>query len=177
MNLSADLPEPSDASRAPNEESRERMKDNVRREIAAALEYALAFAYTGIDPLLLEDGGTPDITRGTLEGQLMPGPITMFRLQSTPGCELRSYIAEGEMLDIDPCTFGGIGVAAVPEFARFYRHVLIGRNFPHHGAFGFKKVGKILFEVVKLLGVENVGTPLPRTTPYPGENPFELFKW
>jgi hypothetical protein len=38
-------------------------------------------------------------------------------------------------------------------------------------------VGKILFEVVKLLGVENVGTPLPRTTPYPGENPFELFKW
>jgi len=153
------------------------MKDNVRREIAAALEYALAFAYTGIDPLLLEDGGTSDITRGTLEGQLMPGPLTMFRLQSTPGCELRSYIAEGEMLDIDPCTFGGIGVAAVPEFARFYRHVLIGPNFPHHGAFGFKKVGKILFEVVKLLGVENVGTPLPRTTPYPGENPFELFTW
>lgn len=124
---------------------------------------------------LLEDGGTPDITRGTLEGQLKPGPMTMFRLQSTPDCQLRSYIAEGEFLDIDPCSFGGIGIAAVPEFARFYRHILIGKRYPHHGAFGFKKVGKILFEAVKLLGVTDIGTPLPKHLPYEGENPFELF--
>jgi L-fucose isomerase-like protein len=124
---------------------------------------------------LLEDGGEPDITRGTLEGQLKPGPMTMFRLQSTPDCQLQSYIAEGEFLDIDPCSFGGIGIAAVPEFARFYRHVLIGKRYPHHGAFGFKKVGKILFEAVKLLGVTNIGTPLPKHLPYEGENPFELF--
>ncbi len=124
---------------------------------------------------LLEDGGTPDITRGTLEGQLKPGPMTMFRLQSTPDCQLRSYIAEGEFLDIDPCSFGGIGIAAVPEFARFYRHILIGKRYPHHGAFGFKKVGKILFEAVKLLGVTDIGTPLPKHLLYEGENPFELF--
>ena len=124
---------------------------------------------------LLEDGGKPDITRGTLEGQIRPGAMTMFRLQSTPDCQLQSYIAEGEFLDIDPCSFGSIGIAAVPDFARFYRHVLIGRRYPHHGAFGFRKVGKILFEAVKLLGVTTIGTPLPKHLPYEGENPFELF--
>jgi len=125
--------------------------------------------------LLEEEGAEPDITRGTLEGQIKPGPMTMFRLQSTPDCQLRSYIAEGEFLDIDPCSFGSIGIAAVPEFARFYRHILIGKQYPHHGAFGFKKVGKVLFEAVKLLGVTDIGTPLPKHLLYAGENPFELF--
>jgi L-fucose isomerase-like protein len=124
---------------------------------------------------LMEGGKTPDITRGTLEGQLRPGPTTLFRLQSTADCELRSYIADGEILDLDPCSFGGIGVVAIPNFARFYRHVLIGRNFPHHGAFAFAKVGKLLYEAVKMLGVDSIGTPLPPTLPYEGENPFELF--
>ena len=124
---------------------------------------------------LMEGGGKPDITRGTLEGQLRPGPVTFFRLQSTPDCELRSYAAEGEILDVDPCSFGGIGVVAIPGFARFYRHVLIGRAFPHHAAVAFRKVGKILFEAARLLGVDDIGVPLPETMLYDGENPFELF--
>lgn len=124
---------------------------------------------------LMENGEAPDITRGTLEGQLRPGPTTLFRLQATPDCELRSYIAEGEILDVDPCSFGGIGVVAVPNFARFYRHVLIGQNFPHHGGFGFKKVGLVLFEAMKLLGIPDISVPLPGTMLYDGENPFEVF--
>lgn len=134
-----------------------------------------ALKYQLIMNRLMEGGKTPDITRGTLEGQLRPGPTTLFRLQATPDCELRSYIAEGEILDLDPCSFGGIGIVAIPNFARFYRHVLIGRNFPHHGAFAFAKVGKVLYEAVRLLGVEEIGTPLPPSLPYAGENPFELF--
>ncbi|OGV74540.1 MAG: fucose isomerase [Lentisphaerae bacterium RIFOXYB12_FULL_65_16] len=124
---------------------------------------------------LMENGQAPDISRGTLEGQIKPGPTTMFRLQGTPDCKLRAYIGEGEILDIDPCSFGAIGIVAVPNFLRFYRHVLIAKGFPHHGGFGFKKVGKTLFEAVKLLGVEDIGVPLPKSLPYPGENPFELF--
>ena len=124
---------------------------------------------------LMEGDKAPDITRGTLEGQIRPGPITFFRLQSTPDCELRSYVAEGEVLDVDPCSFGGIGVFAIPRFARFYRHVLIGKHFPHHGAVAFSKAGKVLFEAVKLLGVEDISSPLPDHLPYEGENPFELF--
>lgn len=121
---------------------------------------------------LMEGGKEPDITRGTLEGQLKPGPTTMFRVQGNSDSQLVSYIAEGDMLDVNPCSFGGIGVVGVPDFARFYRHVLIGKRFPHHGGFGFARAGKVLFEAVKLLGVEDVNTPLPEGVRYPGENPF-----
>ena len=96
----------------------------------------------------------------------------MFRLQGNADGELISYLAEGEILDIDPCSFGGIGVIGIPDFARFYRHVLIGKHFPHHGGFGFAKAGLALFEAVKLLGVEDIHTPQPESVRYPAENPF-----
>lgn len=121
---------------------------------------------------LMEDGAEPDITRGTLEGRLRPGPLTLFRLQGTPEGGLRSYVAEGEVLDLDPASFGSIGAIAVPGFARFYRNVLIERRFPHHAAAAFAAAGGALFEVARLLGVEEVGTPLPAGVPYPGENPY-----
>ena len=124
----------------------------------------------------LEGGKKPKITQGTLEGQLKHGPATFFRLQSSPAGQLSSYIAEGEILDVDPHTFGGTGVFAIPGFARFYRHILIAKGYPHHGAVAFAKTGKILFEAVKLLGIDDIGTPLPETLPYPGENVFELFE-
>lgn len=134
-----------------------------------------AMKYQLIMNRLMEGGKKPDITRGTLEGQIRPGPISFFRLQATSDGELRSYIAEGEVLDVDPCSFGAIGIFAIPGFARFYRHILIGWRFPHHGAVGFAKEGKALYEAVRMLGVERIGTPLPPSIPYPGENPFELW--
>ena len=115
-----------------------------------------------------------DITKGTLEGQIMPSDTTMFRLQANSDSKLVSYIGEGKFLDIDPCSFGSIGVVGIPDFARFYRHVLIQKRFPHHGAFGFEKVGKVVFEALKLLGVDDINTPLPAGQLYAGENPFAL---
>lgn len=124
---------------------------------------------------LMEDPSqAPDITRGTLEGQLKPGPTTFFRLQGNFDSELVSYVCEGDILDIDPQSFGGIGIFAIPNFARFYRHVLIGKRFPHHGAVAFEHCGKALFDAVKLLGVDDINVPLPKSLWYPGENPFEL---
>ncbi|MCD8352295.1 MAG: hypothetical protein LUC93_16960 [Planctomycetaceae bacterium] len=123
----------------------------------------------------LENGGTPDITRGTIEGQLKHGPVTLFRLQANAAGHLSSYIAEGTILNVSPQTFGGTGVFAIPGFARFYRHILVGKGYPHHGAVAFKKAGKVLFEAVKLMGVDDIGVPLPDQIPYPGENLFELF--
>lgn len=121
---------------------------------------------------LMEGGRAPDITRGTLEGPLKPGPATMFRLQGNADGERTSYLAEGEILDIDPCSFGGIGIVGIRDFARFYRHVLISKRFPHHGGFGFAHAGRALFETVTLLGVDDINTPLPEGVRYPGENPF-----
>lgn len=120
----------------------------------------------------LEPEGEPDITRGTLEGTIKSGDITLFRIQSTAGAELKSYIAEGEVLGIPPRSFGGIGVFAVPEMGRFYRYVLIEKQFPHHAGVAFGHAGKALYSAMKLLGVPDVAHNLPAGTLYPNENPF-----
>jgi len=121
---------------------------------------------------LMEPGKDPDITRGTLEGRLRAGEITIFRLQSTADTRLKAYIAEGEILNIDPKSFGGIGVFAIKEMGRFYRHVLIEKRFPHHTAVAFQHSGKTLFEAVKMLGVEDISYNQPAGILYPAENPF-----
>jgi len=122
---------------------------------------------------LLEGGKKPEITRGTLEGRIKPGKITIFRLQSTADTTLRSYAAEGDVLDIDPKSFGGIGVFAVKEMGRFYRHVLIEKRFPHHTAIAFKHAGKSLFAAMKMLGVEDISFSQPKGMLYKSENPFD----
>jgi L-fucose isomerase-like protein len=122
---------------------------------------------------LMEPDTAPNITCGTLEGTLRPGPVTVFRFQGTADCQLRSYIGEGAVLDTDPRSFGGIGVIAVKDFARFYRHVLIGGRFPHHSAIAFDHVGRTLFDALRMLGVADIQTPKPTGVLYPSENPFE----
>ena len=132
-----------------------------------------AVKYQLIQNRLLENGGTPDITRGTLEGDIAPSPITFYRLQCDSEGQLRSYIAEGEVLDVPTGSFGGIGVFAIPEMGRFYRHVLIEKHYPHHGAVAFGHFGKTLFDVFRFLGIQDIAYNQPASLPYPTENPFK----
>ena len=118
------------------------------------------------------DLAEPDITRGTLEGNIKAGDITFFRLQSTAGSDLDAYIAQGEVLDVDCESFGSIGTFFIPEMERFYRHVLIAKRFPHHGAVAFGHWGKALFEVFKYIGIADISYNRPKNLPYPDENPF-----
>ena len=115
-----------------------------------------------------------EVTNGTLEGDIAAGDITFFRLQSTSDNVLRAYVAQGEVLDVRTQSFGAIGVFAIPEMGRFYRHVLIEKNYPHHGAVAFGQFGKAIFEVFKYLGVayNEIGYNQPKSVPYPSENPF-----
>ena len=115
-----------------------------------------------------------EVTQGTLEGDIVPGDITFFRLQSTADCQLRAYIAQGEVLPVATKSFGSIGIFAIPEMGRFYRHVLIEGNYPHHGAVAFGHFGKALFEVFKYIGVPmaDLNYNQPKSVPYPTENPF-----
>ena len=131
-----------------------------------------AVKYQLIQNRLLENGGEPDFTRGTLEGDIAPGEITFYRLQCDSDGVLRSYIAEGEVLPVATTSFGGIGVFAIHEMGRFYRHVLIQKRYPHHGAVAFGHYGKALFEVFKFLGVQDIAYNQPKTLPYPTENPW-----
>ena len=55
---------------------------------------------------------------------------------------------------------------------RFYRHVLIEKRYPHHGAVAFGHYGKALFEVFRYLGIADIAYNQPRSLPYPTENPF-----
>ena len=116
-----------------------------------------------------------EVTQGTLEGDIVPGDITFFRLQSTADNILRAYIAQGEVLPVATRSFGSIGIFAIPEMGRFYRHVLIEKNFPHHGAVAFGHFGKTLYEVFKYIGVsvEEIGYNQPKGTRYPTENPWD----
>ena len=115
-----------------------------------------------------------EVTQGTLEGDIVPGDITFFRLQSTADNKLRAYVANGEVLPVATHSFGSIGVFAIPEMKRFYRHVLIEGNFPHHGAVAFGHYGKALYEVFKYVGVDvrEIGYNQPAGVRYPTENPF-----
>ena len=115
-----------------------------------------------------------EVTQGTLEGDLLPGDITFFRLRSTADNILRGYIAQGEILPVATRSFGSIGVFAIPEMGRFYRHVLIEGNYPHHGAVAFGSYGKALYEVFKYIGVpvDEIGYNRPQGVRYPTENPW-----
>ena len=122
--------------------------------------------------LLEPKDSEPDFTRGTLEGDIAPGDITFFRLQSAADTTLHAYIAQGEVLPVATRSFGGIGVFAIPEMGRFYRHVLIAKRYPHHGAVAFGHCGKALFTIFQYLGVEDIAYNQPKSLPYKTENPF-----
>lgn len=128
--------------------------------------------YQMIQNRLLENGGEPDFTRGTLEGDIAPGKITFFRLQSTADTALQAYIAEGEVLPVATRSFGGIGVFAIPEMGRFYRHVLIAKHYPHHGAVAFGAAGRALHAVFSFLGVKDISFNQPKSILYSDECPF-----
>ena len=133
-----------------------------------------AVKYQLIQHRLLEpEGSDPDFTRGTLEGDIAPGEITFFRLQCDSEGNLRSYIAEGEVLPVATQSFGGIGIFAIKEMGRFYRYVLLEKRYPHHGAVAFGHFGKALFEVFRFLGIRDIAYNQPKSLPYPTENPFK----
>ena len=131
-----------------------------------------AIKFQLIQNRLLENGGEPDFTRGTLEGDIASGDITFFRLQSTAEGALRAYIAQGEVLPVATRSFGGIGVFAIPEMGRFYRHVLISKRYPHHGAVAFGHVGRALYTLFDYLGIPEVDFNQPKSMLYRDENPF-----
>jgi L-fucose isomerase-like protein len=132
-----------------------------------------AVKYQLIQHRLLEPAGSePDFTRGTLEGDIAPSDITFYRLQCDSEGVLRAYIAEGEILPVATGSFGGIGVFAIPEMGRFYRHVLLQKRYPHHGAVAFGHFGKALWEIFKYLGIADIAYNQPKSLPYPTENPW-----
>lgn len=116
-----------------------------------------------------------EVTMGTLEGDILPGDITLYRLQSTSDMKLRAYVAQGRVLPIATRSFGSIGVFGIREMERFYRYVLVEKNYPHHGAIVFGHYGKSIYEVFKYLGIPAKEIDYNRSAGrlYEGECPFD----
>ncbi len=138
----------------------------------AACVVSPALKFQKIMHRLIEPGREPDITRGTLEGQIRAGTISIFRVQSTSEAKIRAYAADGEVLDIAPRSFGCIGVFAIREMGRFYRHVLIEKRFPHHTGVAFDHAGRTLFAACRMLGIDELFFNQPAGMLYASENPF-----
>lgn len=115
-----------------------------------------------------------DVTKGTIEGDLIPGKATVYRLQSSADTKLKAYVAQGEILPVETRSYGSIGIFAIKDMIRFYRHVLIEKNYPHHAAVMFDHYGKYLFEIFKYIGipVEDIDYNKRKEKYYPTENPF-----
>ena len=112
-------------------------------------------------------------SKGTIQGTLQAGGITIFRLQGTRDGILRAYIAEGNVLPVEMDTYGGQGIIAIPEMERFIRNVVIEKQYPNHCAVLFGHYGKKLMAVLKSIGVKDIDYNHPKDVPYPNEDVFD----
>jgi L-fucose isomerase-like protein len=113
-------------------------------------------------------------SKGTIQGTIVPGEATIFRLQGMRDGKIRAYVAEGEILPIESETYGSKGIIAIPEMERFVRNVILEKQFPNHCAVLFGHYGKELVAVLKQLGIDEIDYNRPKSVPYPAENVFDI---
>ena len=111
-------------------------------------------------------------SNGTIQGSIVPGAVTIFRLQGMRDGKLRAYVAQGQVLPVEMDTYGGRGIIAVPEMERFIRNVILEKQFPNHCAVIFGHYAEELAAVLKQLGVTEIDYNHPKTIPYEGETIF-----
>jgi L-fucose isomerase-like protein len=95
-------------------------------------------------------GGTVGIenTYGTVEGRVKSGEFTFCRVSTNDleGC-IDAYVGQGQFTDDPLDTFGGVGVAHIPELQELLRH-LCTAGFEHHTAIVHDSVAKALDEAL-----------------------------
>lgn len=117
-------------------------------------------------------------SKGTIQGQIIPGAVTIFRLQGTRDGRLKAYVAQGQILPVSMETYGGYGIIAVPEMKRFFKNVILEEQFPNHCVVIFGHYGRELISILKQLGVTEIKYNHPRNIPYERENMYDtLSEW
>ena len=118
-----------------------------------------------------EPNTEPRITRGTMAGDIKASDVTIYRLQADAYGKLHAYVAEGAVVDFPTDSYGSIGIFRIPEMERFYRYVLLARQFPHHTAVAFSHTGDALYELFKYYRIPTEFNH-PSFERYDDENPF-----
>jgi L-fucose isomerase-like protein len=87
-------------------------------------------------------------TFGTCVGRIKPGPFSYLRV-STDDCEgtIRAYTGEGELTDDALETFGGYGVAHIPNLQELLR-TICEFGFEHHVAINPSQCAAAVFEAL-----------------------------
>ena len=94
-------------------------------------------------------------TFGTIVGRIKPGPFTFCRVSTNDfSGNISTYVGQGELTDDPLNTFGGFGVAHIPDLQALLRHIC-ENGFEHHVAVNLSRSGKAIAEAFdKYLGWE-----------------------
>ena len=122
----------------------------------------------GLEPDLAE----PDITRGTMEGDLKAGDITFYRLQSGADTTLHAYIAQGAVLDVPTNSFGSIGVSVSPRWIASTAMSSLRSAIPTMALWPSATTASPCLRSSSIWGVTDIAYNQPKHLPYPTENPF-----
>ena len=112
-------------------------------------------------------------SKGAIHGTIAESPVTLFRIQGTREGKLQAYVVQGQVLPVEMDTYGGRGIIAVPEFGRFFRNVVLEKQFPNHCAVIFGHYGKQLMSILNLIGIKDIEYNHPANVLYEGENVFQ----
>jgi len=87
-------------------------------------------------------------TYGTCCGPIKAGPFTYARVSTDDAWgAIRAYLGQGEMVETPMRTFGGYGVARIPNLQNLLRHIC--RNgFEHHVAINQSQVAAGVFDAL-----------------------------
>ncbi len=95
---------------------------------------------------ILADSVGRENSYGTCVGRFVPMPVTLARLTTDDvSGEIRTYLAEGALVDDPLNTFGGVGVLHVEDMQELLRYCCV-EGFEHHVAMGGGRVGDMLAE-------------------------------
>jgi L-fucose isomerase-like protein len=92
-------------------------------------------------------------TYGTCVGSIASGPFSFARVSTDDlNGTIRAYVGEGEIVDDPLNTFGGTGVARIPDLQNLLRFIC-SRGFEHHVAINQSQVAVGVYEALcKYLG-------------------------
>ena len=111
-------------------------------------------------------------SNGTVQGSLLPGAVTIFRLQGMRDGKLRAYVCQGQVLPVPMKTYGGQGIIAVPEMERFVRNIVLEKQYPNHCVVVFGHYGRELYVILRQLGIDEIDFNHPSDMLYKNENVY-----
>ena len=87
-----------------------------------------------------------DSSFGTVVGRVKTGPMTYFRMSTDDfSGMITGYVGEGQFTDDPLDTFGGYGVAQIPNFQQLLRYIC-ENGYEHHVAANLSSVAGIIEE-------------------------------